>query len=314
MGVGTIFAQVGIASNVSVLLPLLSIFRPWGPIGSGLLIASYFNGLCSRAQVLRWIAFLILGQGIESYFTALTAAFMNYAVFSVTILFYFGIVNLKHCAAIALVLLISWPTTYAIRNENRVLGGVSVSSSMGAFDRLRFDLQVGSADGLGSGVDVGQPGPAEIIRYGVVPRFIDSNRPDLSTGERINEYLGGNSVTAFTFLPVTTLYFLEGPLFLAIFYGGWGVVLVFLMRGGRVISPMRLSIFSLIVVGPLGWFTTYPDSSIGLLQGLVSLLPIAWAVKQCREPMGGSTGRRMPPRSGGHPNSTMPITIPHAYS
>lgn len=84
--------------------------------------------------------------------------------------------------------------------------------TIGAYDRLRYNEQVSRAAQIPElPVEVGQPDLVEIIRYGLVPRILDPDRPNLGTAKKINAYLGGGTTSAYTFLPVTTLYVLQVP-------------------------------------------------------------------------------------------------------
>ena len=117
-----------------------------------------------------------------------------------------------------------------------------------------------------------------MFRYGLIPRVLDPDRPALATGTDINVYIGGTSDSAYTFLPLGTIYFLDAKSGIVFYYAGWALVGTALLRFGSGPGPARMIVFGLLMAGPLGWFSTYPDSMVGLLQGTVSITPIVWLV------------------------------------
>lgn len=275
LGARSVFASTGRIESLPPIVTLIAPFSQWTVAGIGLLVAAHLQRMLTRGQLFRWLAAAATAQAVGTLLSARTAPLAAFAIFLMTLLLYCGILSPRKAGVIALAVLVAWPTLFALRNEARVEGGVAVSSSVGALDRLRYDLQITRAEPLGYPIDLDTPGPLEALRYGLIPRFLDSDRAQLSTGTKINVYLGGSSTSAFSFLPVTNAYVLDGPLATATFYALWAAALSVLLRHGRRATPMRLVFFGLAVAGPLGWFTTYPDSSIGLVESLASVVPIA---------------------------------------
>lgn len=291
LGAGSVFAQTGQLGPLPAAAAFLSPFAQWPIAGVALLVAAHLQKLSTRAQLFRWLALVVCSQIVESLLIGITAPLIGFVIFAVTLLLYTGVIDLRMAGAVALVVLIAWPSLFALRNEDRVSGGVAVSSSLGAFDRLRYDLQITRADGLGHTIEIETPGPADILRYGLVPRFLDPGRPESSTGARINVYLGGSATSSYSFLSATNLYVLDGPVATSLFYVMWAVALSILLRGGRRVTPLRVMYLGFAVAGPLGWFTTYPDSSIGLIQGIVSTAPVALFVLASRIQPGTGASR-----------------------
>lgn len=273
-GGGTIFSQVAGGSSSSAWGSLLTLFGPWKYIGVGFLIVSFLKRHCSSRQLFFWLSFIAACSVFEAFVTAITKPLISFLIFVALVLFYFGIFRLRNLVVGGGLLLMAWPTIFAVRNKIRLDGGVAVSRSVDAADRLRFDEQISRAAGFSVPNDLGQPGVIELIRYGLIPRLLDPSRPPISTGSLINVYLGGSAESSFTFLPVTTLYFLEGPGMVVAFYALWALFIAVLMKGGRLITPVRTALFCLAVAGPLQWFAGYPDSTIGFLQGAVSMIPL----------------------------------------
>jgi hypothetical protein len=277
-GGGSVLTQVTSQIVSSPLASIAVLGAGWKYLAVGLLISSYHGGKVTRSSFYSWIAALIATQVVVGLLTGRTAPFICYATFVAFVGVVFGIVRAKHIGIAAAVLLIAWPTIFTLRNEIRKADGITVSETVSAQDRLRFDVQVARPSYFEVPVDVGQPGIAEMLRYGAIPRVLDPNRPTISTGAKINAYLDGNAKSAYTFLPIGTIYFLDGPAALPVFYGAWAFATVLLLRTRGGPGPIRLCVFCLAAAGPLNWCSTYPDSMIGMVQTIVSALPICGAV------------------------------------
>ena len=276
-GSRTIFSQVSGSGNSSGG-SLSSIFDHWQYAGIGLMIASYLKSQCPRGSLIRWTIFTVFVSGVAAAVTAIMEPLISLVIFVVIVFIYFEIIRLRHALGIGLILLLVWPAAYSWRNDIRADGGIMVSQSVDANDRLRFDTQITRAAGFTVPNYLGQPGPTDILRYGVLPRVLDPDRPEISTGKIINVFLGGSARSSYTFLPVATLYFLEGPFIVCLVYAGWAVAMHLLMRSRVDVGPIRIMVFCLLVSGPLHWFATFPDSTIGFVQSLVSILPLALAM------------------------------------
>lgn len=274
-GVGTVAAQLGLIRPLAPVGPLLSIFSTWTVSGAALLVGAYLAGRLTRRTLhLCFLAVIVL-EGVRTTITTITASLISLTVYLVVLGIFAGTLRLRTCVVAVVAVLLIWPTVYEIRNAIRQDSGVHVSTSVDAFDRLRYDQQISRAADIPQvPIDIGQPDLQDTLRYGLVPRFLDPDRPTLSTGNRINVFLGGSDTSSFTFLPVTTLYVLQGPLATVVFYALLALILALALRSGSRLSPARLVIFGLVSAGPLSWFAGYPDSTIGCLQGLVAALPL----------------------------------------
>lgn len=277
-GVGSVADQSsGVATAGNWLVSLFSLFSYWPVIGLAMLAAQFHQGRISRKQILSWYGLAIGVELLETWQTAIVAPLISLTITCAVLLVYVKALAPRWILLAVLVALPVWPTVFAIRNAIREAQGVA-TVSQGAFDRLRYDLQIARAAHLPVPLDVGQPRGGEVIRYGLVPRVLDPGRPVISTGVRIASYLSGVSTPwAYTFLPIATMYVFEGGGFLPVFYGAIAIAVHLLLRGGQRVTSFRLALFGLLVSGPLGWFATYPDSTIGMLQGVVSMLPIVLA-------------------------------------
>lgn len=280
-GKGSVAVQIGIADAGSGIFGTLdSITGGWAIAGTGILFAAYIGGQCSRQSFFSIIAYMLVSEGVVAYFTQITAPLLSKFIFLSMLLLLFGLIRIRVVIIGILIALIVWPIMFDIRNELRTAEGVVVSEEVDAFDRIRFDLQFARAKELEVPLEIEvpshlqHPSVVDVLRFGLIPRFLDPDREIISTGQVINVALGGTITSAYTFGPVTTAYVLEGPIYLLAFYFLLSVYVNLVWRKGTKITPTRLVLLSLVFSGPLGWFATFPDATIGMLQSLVSCLPI----------------------------------------
>ncbi|MGK5519433.1 hypothetical protein ACSNN9_08760 [Micromonospora sp. URMC 107] len=281
VGHGTIFAQVT-AEATSPIARYTSLAAGWSYLALALLIASFLGGHAPRWRVLCWVGFLVAGQVVTVALTGITSPVFGYLSFVAGAGAVCGLLRAREVIVVGVVLLVAWPTMFALRNEMRMEGGVSVAADVSAADRLRLDLQLAEAARHDVPVDVGQPGIAEYARYGLVPRVLDPDRPPLSTGTQINLYLGGSATSAYSFLALGNVYFLDGWLGVPLYYAGWTLVAILLLRAQGSPGPARLSLFCFVLAGPLLWSSSHPDSMIGFLQHTVAALPVLLLLRYTR--------------------------------
>lgn len=272
-GVGSVQVQIGAEEVSGLASTIASLFAGWLTVSIGLAFASFQAGQCSKGQLRLILLCLCLTKAIIAYLTGITAPFMSFVIALATTCLLMGLLRMWQAVAIATLLLTLWPVIFKLRNEYRHDTGVRIGET-NAFDRLRFDEQVGSAAGFEVPIKIDTPGLFEIMRYGLLPRILDPNREQLSTGVQLNIYMGGSETSAYNFLPVTTTYVLKGPIYLVLWYSFWAFFVWKLWGAGSCNSPARLVILAIVVSGPLGWFATFPDATIGSVQTFVSSLPL----------------------------------------
>lgn len=292
-GKGTIVTQVTGSVGSSQVANTAGMFEGWKYIAVAVLLGSVTSGYMSIAEFYRWLAALVATQLYLVSLTAITAPSVTFVTFVAATGAVSGVIRVRYIVTAAAALLLAWPTVFALRNEHRVEYGVSVADGATAGDRLRFDLQMSRMTDYAVPVDVGQPGASEAVRYGFVPRALDPNRPPLSTGMRINRYMGGSGISAYSFTGIGNVYFLNGLAGVIVYYSFWSAVAAFLLRFGRRLGLFRLIMLCLVIVGPLMWLSMYPDSMIGMAQHLVSGIPIFLTLWLSRVAPGGRlAGRR----------------------
>lgn len=276
MGIGTIDSGLGItATNTSALGTVLSLLSGWDIVGTALVIWSRSRNYIG-AKSFYFIILMAIGlKLLHVMMLGITVQLWRYLICVFFLLIYFKLMRFRTIIAAMIIVVIAWPIFFELRNTIREDRGVAVSSQVDASDRIRYDIQIARADGVPPGLELGQlDDPIQILRFGLIPRFLDQDRDVVATGRLINQYLGGTSTSSFTFLPVTTSYILGnwyGTIFL---YAWWALFAFLLMRNGRRMGPYRVIIFALMLIGPLNWFTVHPDSAIGFLQDIVTAVPI----------------------------------------
>lgn len=279
LGAGTLQSQVA-GTIAGGFAGALTPFSSWGHVALALALAAHFLRGMSRGETLSWIAALLAAQAVSAYLTNITVQLGASAVLVTTLLLMTRLIRPVLTFTGVAAAAAAWPTVFAVRNALRVQNGIAVdTSATAASDRLRFDEQVTRAQDFGAGHDLGQPGIWETIRYGLVPRFLDTERPAISSGNAVNEFLGGTSTSSYTFLPVATTWFFWGALAVSLIYGAVAVVLCALRPWHAIeLRPIALVVFVLFVGGPLAMTATPPDSFIKLLQALVSTAPVLLAL------------------------------------
>ncbi|TDB79765.1 hypothetical protein [Micromonospora sp. KC721] len=281
-GHGTIFTQLTADVAASPVTRVTSLAAGWSYLAFALLLASYLGGHAPRRRVLCWVGFLVAGQIVTVTATGITSPAFGYLSFLAAAGAVCGLLRAREVVVVGVVLLVAWPTLFTLRNELRVEGGVSVAADVTASDRLRLDLQLAEVAQHDAPVDVGQPGITDFARYGLVPRMLDPDRPPLSTGALINQYLGGSATSAYSFLALGNVYFIEGWSGVPLYYAGWAAVAVLLLRARGTPGPVRLTLFCFVLAGPLLWSSSHPDSMIGFLQHTVSALPVLLLLRRTR--------------------------------
>ncbi|MFG2063053.1 hypothetical protein ACGFIK_16715 [Micromonospora sp. NPDC048871] len=294
-GRGTVFTQAAGELASSPAAFVTSALSGWRYLAVALLLASLLGGHVGHLRFLLWATLLVATQVVLILITAISAPLIGFLSFLLAVTAICGVVRPRFVIAAVLVLFLVWPTIFAQRNEVRVGGGYAVDERISASDRLRFDLQVSRASDYEVPVDIGRPGLPEIVRYGVVPRILDPDRPALSTGARINEFLGGSPTSAYTFLALGTIYFLDGPWGVILFYSGWALAVVALMRIRGAPGPVRLAYLCFVMATPLVWSATYPESMIAFVQYSVAALPVFLIIHLTRQ-----TRAPVPPAASGY--------------
>jgi hypothetical protein len=288
LGGGTLRAQVDSAVPSGVLT-VLSPFVSWAYVAVALLIAANALGGMTRWTAVRWLLVLVATQVVMAYLTNLTARATVFLVLLATLAVLTRLVPRSWILAGAATCAVVWPTVFEIRNALRRANGIDVSDAVSATDRLRFDEQITRAAQYGAGHDLGQPDVWSALRYGFVPRFLDPGRPTISSGNLINEFLGGSSFSSYTFQPVATAWFFWGSLAVVLLYALYATIVMGLRPWDHIARrPGAMIVLALMLGGPLSWFSTPPDVVVNMLQTFVSTAPVflvlrVWAHADTRQ-------------------------------
>ncbi|MGC4759568.1 hypothetical protein [Micromonospora trifolii] len=304
LGRGTIVNQVSGDLSGGSLAMVSTLFSGWTALGFALLVASHLGGRLSRPKLYGWLAVLV---GAEAYIAVLTAR----SAPLVALLFFVastgalcGVFRLRYLALCAVLLFVAWPAVFEHRNALREDRGVAVDTKVTATDRLRLDSQLSLVAGFDVPVDLGQPGVTDYLRYGLVPRVLDPDRPAISTGQRINQYIGGGPTSAYTFLLLGNIWFFDGAIGVVAVHAFWAAVAAVLLRWRGTPGPIRLSLFCLVLFDPLLWSNTYPDSTIGFLQHVVAATPVFVLLGLSRRSLHGARKHQDTPRLPTVPGAT----------
>jgi hypothetical protein len=269
LGGGSYATQVG-TTVASPLTTLLTPLVPWLLFGCGFAFASWRAGVMSRWSTTLLIAFAVVVELIATLTIAILAPLMELGFAIAGSLVLVGFFRPRWLWVGLAVAVLVWPVLYAARNATRQqVSATYIDPQADPTSRLREDLLLEQASIFGQSLHVAQPGPIDILRFGLVPRFLDPGRGDFVAGKALNTAVGGSSNSSLTFTLLGTLWSLNG--------GYAGVVIYVICVAGafslvvRRLSPARVA-FAILMISNLLWIEgIYPANLTGMLQGLVSL-------------------------------------------
>lgn len=274
LGEGNLVAQISGETADTPMVAVTKLFSGWAALGFALLVASHLGGYLSKAKLCVWLGALVVSKAVVTVLTALTAPLIAFVFFAVTAGVVCGVFRLRYLMVGTLMLVLLWPAMFDYRNGLREDQGVAVDDAVTATDRMRLDRQLTVVSETEVPVDLGQPEGVDYLRYGLVPRILDPNRPALTTGQQINQYLGGSRTSASNFLLLGNMWFFDGPDGVVAVHAFWAGFVALLMRWRSRPGPARLSLVCLVFSDALMWSGTYPDSMIGFLQHVVSAMAV----------------------------------------
>lgn len=273
-GGGSLLSQI-MGQDSSRLASIAGIFAAWKLFAVGLLFTCVLRGVCRNRTAWLGVAILALIEIWAAFQTTITSPLIQFLSAVLLLALVLGLVRLRTLVVALVLMFIVWPPLYAFRNTLREDLGVAVDQSVSATDRLRFDEQIALVTQFQVPVQAGQPGATEILRYGLIPRFLDSGRPDLATSRLINRFVGGSNTSSTTFLSIGTLYFFYGPGGILVYYSLVSVVFSLLTSRAARAGPIALCLMAAAAWYLLGWASTFPDAIVGYIQAMVSFSPIA---------------------------------------
>ncbi|WP_432905524.1 hypothetical protein ACQP1S_10035 [Micromonospora matsumotoense] len=274
LGEGNLVAQISGETADTPMVAVTKLFSGWAALGFALLVASHLGGYLSKAKLCAWLGALVVSKAVVTVLTALTAPLIAFVFFAVTAGVVCGVFRLRYLMVGTLMLVLLWPAMFDYRNGLREDQGVAVDDAVTATDRMRLDRQLTVVSETEVPVDLGQPEGVDYLRYGLVPRILDPDRPALTTGQQINQYLGGSRTSASNFLLLGNMWFFDGPDGVVAVHAFWAGFVALLMRWRGRPGPARLSLVCLVFSDALLWSGTYPDSMIGFVQHVVSAMAV----------------------------------------
>jgi hypothetical protein len=270
LGYSTYLTQVA-TGHFAALASVFSPFTPWALIGGVLLIFCAQHGDLSRRWLLIWLVSAVAFHVTISIFvTAITAPSFLFASSLGVGLIVSRIMKPRWLPIGLLIATLAWPFLWNLRNETRLESGLSRAQVVGETpqERLKFDSSLALAEHvkLPSGA---VPSVVDLLRFGLIPRVLDSGRGYLSTSQVFNRAVGGAATSAQSF----TLF---GDLFVV---GGWSLLVVYLVVVSVVTGvlfrrrePIALVAGVLVVNSFVSLSATFPDSVPTFLQDLLSLV------------------------------------------
>lgn len=236
------------------------------------------------------VCFLKVGLGLTNGMVGSSAAFVLAIVIAAL---WLELIRFRWFVIIVALGVGSWPKLAEYRNKLRSeVVGYSFDST-DPFSRLRLDEQMAS-------VAVLMPRPAileppswlTVMRTGLVPSVLDSNRPPIDVGSRFSVALGGSALNSTSATLLGNVVILTGWIGLAAFMVVIAAILALLLRGRNV---WFISFAAVVYLDGLSFSTTYPISVIRVLQSLESMLVMGtlfWLLSAVLARTGRSTATR----------------------
>jgi O-antigen/teichoic acid export membrane protein len=265
----------GSHSHLTSLFTPLSTWLYFGPV--------MFLWLWRQGRVTRAAVWVVLGlseswQLLLALRTAVTYEVATFALAMTCIAVLVRFIRLRWVVLSIALIPVLWPPLYHLRNDTRQsqTAAYPISGEAPASQRLREDLNFAHILDLPEVPDSSiRPSLLTEVRFGLLPRFIDSGRSDLQTAKVLSAAEGGNGNSAATLTTLGDAYALQG---------WWGVALLVasltLAMGIAVRrrSPWGYMLASILVFSGIWIESTYPDCLAAVLQASVSLVVMAIAI------------------------------------
>jgi FtsH-binding integral membrane protein len=269
LGDGSYAVQIGTAS-ASRAVSLFTPFNNWMLFGLLMMLWLYRDQQVSRRRVGGVLAVTFVLQLGLSLHQGLFAPLLELAIPVVVVGLLARLIRARWILVIVLVATVAAPTLLAVRNDRRqALGNHGGTGATSLGQRLRLDEEISDLRLMPPPpAHIGQPGVSTLLRIGLLPRAIDSNRRNLNTGENISAAIGGTATNSATLTPFGDAYA----------FSGWGgVVFVSALSTVALAAAVRRrSVWGFVMTGliveiGLSIFGTYPDELTEVLQAGESL-------------------------------------------
>jgi O-antigen/teichoic acid export membrane protein len=274
---GTYANQVEGVSE-SHLASVMTPFVPWLTFGAVMFIYLWREGRIGRTKVWLVLASVLVIQLAAAQRTAIT---VEVAVSLLTIGFaavLLGFIRLRWIALGVVLIPLLWPPLYNFRNDirHKQVPSVNVVNAPVASQRLREDLNFALIQHLPEVPDpsIG-PSYLRLVRFSLIPRFLDPGRGTLDTPAQLSVALGGQSTTATTFTTIGTAYAINGWTGIVVFTGAMTVVMAIAVRRRTIWGYL---VATILVMSGLFIESGYPDLLAAVMQALLSLVGAAIVV------------------------------------
>jgi hypothetical protein len=272
------YAAVATGTTGSGLATAVSPVQSWLTVGVVLFLWHWRHGHVTRRV---GIGVLAVGLAMQLALLQQSGRSAPLAAFALTVLFVAVVVRavrLRWVVAVVVIGVFAWPTLYGYRNTVRSeqvqpTGRVILPASQ----RLREDLNMGQLIWFNHlPVEYGQPSVATELRYGLVPRVLDSGRPALQTPAELSVALGSTATSSSTLTTLGEAY--ASNLWLGVAFYLVPVALLMQLALRRR-SPWGLLVAAALVTNAIWIESDYPDFVAATLQALVSLAGVWVAMR-----------------------------------
>ncbi|MDQ1357141.1 MAG: hypothetical protein QOJ52_1994 [Acidimicrobiaceae bacterium] len=284
-GRGSYAVQIGTAS-ASRFASLFTPFVSWLLFGVLLVLYLYRQRLVSRrrASMIVFLGFSI--ETLVSLRQALFAPLISFALPVLVGLLLVRMIRIRWIVIAAFLLPIALPPLYSLRNGLRVqAGGVQgFSGTQTIATRLRLDLDMGQLRNFAVvPAKIGQPSFGTLVRFGLLPRIFDPQRPNLSTAEQLSVAIGGSSVSSASLTPLGEAYVLSS----------WaGIVGLVALTTLAIAIGVRMQsgwwfVFLGVAFSGVSALASYPSLLASALQSIESIcgaMIACWIVRTARSP------------------------------
>lgn len=283
LGGGASYAvQIG-AARESAITAIFTPFTIWVLFGLVLHFWLFREGQATRTKTLAIavaICVLQLWAGLEKAILGQSAAF----VLTVLVLAVFvRLIRLRIIVVVLLLIPLLWPPLYDLRDNIRaeITGAAPSSRENAALERLQLDKQMAAIDRLSPRPDgLEAPEAWTLIRTGLLPSFIDRDRPPIDTGSRLSIALGGSPTNSQSATMFGNVYIFDGWAGVVLLSAALALAMGAAMRRR---SPWALVFAALIYLYGVSFNANYPNIVPQMLQASVSML-LAFAVVRVLSP------------------------------
>lgn len=269
-GRGSYAVQIGVASE-SPIVSIAAPFTLWVLFGVSLVLWLFRQGQVTRATAL-WVcaiaAVVFLWEGLMRAILGQSAAL----ILTVVILALFAkLIRLRTLVIVLAAIPILWPPIYDFRDSLRraSVSGPGAVSADAPLERLQLDTQMALIARF-----VPRPAGLEVLdiptlfRIGLIPGFLDPDRPPLDTGSQMSIALGGAPTSSQSATMLGNVYIFEGWIGIVVFAVVLTLVMGFLTRRD---NPWALAGIGLVYSYGISFNASYPDVIPRMLQALISL-------------------------------------------